>query len=97
MMQTQRVINYESEKRTENTSQNRLNDIQSNWHMITTKTRPAREREVACALGLSQQRDDENRNCCLTSARHHDGESRLFFPFFGGRGKAAIGGNLILY
>lgn len=49
-MQTQRVINYESEKRTENTSQNRLNDIQSNWHMITTKTRPAREREVACVL-----------------------------------------------
>lgn len=46
-MQTQRVINYESEERTENTSQNRLNDIQSNWHMITTKTRPVREREVA--------------------------------------------------
>lgn len=48
-MQTQRIINYESEERTENTSQNRLNDIQSNWHMITAKTRPAQEREVAGA------------------------------------------------
>ncbi len=42
MMQTQHVINYESENRTGNTSKNGLNDIHSNWHMIQTKTRPAR-------------------------------------------------------
>lgn len=43
-MQTQHVINYESEKRT-GTSRNRLNDIHSNWHVIKTKTRPARPQE----------------------------------------------------
>lgn len=47
MMQTQHVINYESEKHTGNTDKNGLNDIHSNWHMIKTKTRPARPQEAA--------------------------------------------------
>lgn len=32
MMQTQHIINYESESRSGNTSKNSLNDIHSNWH-----------------------------------------------------------------
>lgn len=52
MMQTQHVINYESESRTGNTSKNRLNDIHLNWHMIQTKTRPARPQKDCYAAKI---------------------------------------------
>lgn len=52
MMQTQHVINYESENRTGNTSKNRLNDIHLNWHMIQTKTRPARPQKDCYAAKI---------------------------------------------
>lgn len=45
MMQTQHVINYESESGAENTSKSSLSDTHSNWHRIQTKTRPARLRK----------------------------------------------------
>lgn len=69
-MQTQHVINYESENRTGNTSKNRLNDIHLNWHMIQTKTRPqkdyyAAKSHFACVWVYVKNKNRESKVGCV--------------------------------